>query len=192
MTYGYLDESGTPGVATRPNDFLMVSLVLFQSQESAYKCSASIDRLRKKLGKSETYEFHLSRNSTMSKQEFVKLIYNLEFGIITIAVKKSGSRQFASYPKMAEYLLQEIKRRFPEFRLEMDANPTLYAELRRKAKAAGLHIEFKQVRSSSSNLVQLADYVVALSMRKLRGTPKAIEQYRPLIKKQVYFGEITR
>ncbi|MDR1408744.1 MAG: hypothetical protein LBJ12_00410 [Oscillospiraceae bacterium] len=40
--YGYMDESGTPGVATRSNDFLVVSLILFSDQSSIRKCSDSI------------------------------------------------------------------------------------------------------------------------------------------------------
>jgi hypothetical protein len=41
--YGYLDESGAPGVATRPSDFLVVSLVIFPDKKSAEKCSAAVD-----------------------------------------------------------------------------------------------------------------------------------------------------
>ncbi|MDR3298351.1 MAG: DUF3800 domain-containing protein [Candidatus Nomurabacteria bacterium] len=189
--YGFLDESGAPGVAANSNDFLVVSLVVFPDRESIEKCSAAIDRLRGRLNKPEGYEFHCSRNSTRPQEGFIKLIPNLDFQFITIAIRKNGWRLHASYPKMAEYLIREIATRFPNIRIEMDANPVLYAELRRQTKKQKLAMKYKQVKSTNHSLIQLADYVVALSTRKLKGTPKAIEQYRPIIKKQVYSGEVT-
>jgi len=189
--YGYLDESGAPGVATRPNDFFVVSLVLFLDKESAERCSAAIDRLRMRLKVSDSYEFHFSRNSTKSTDSFVKLLPSLEFRFMTIAIRKSGSRRHASYPKIAEYLIREVSLRLSELQIEMDSNPILCTELRRQAKELKLRIKFKQVKSRSHNLIQLADYVVALSSRKLKGTPKALEQYRPIAAKIIVFTEIT-
>ena len=191
MMYGYLDESGAPGVATRPDQYLVVSLVLFSNREAVDKCSASIDRLRKRLHK-ENYEFHFSRNSNVPMQAFIKLISGLDFEFITIAIKKNDFRSQASYQRIAKLLIAEIESSIPELYIEMDTNPVLYAELRRQAKVAGLNVTFKQVRSASSNLIQLADYVAALSSRKIKGSSKAIEQYRPLIKKQRYFSETTK
>jgi hypothetical protein len=192
MFYGYLDESGAPGIATRPNDYLVVSLVVFPDKESAEKCSRAIDAFREKLKLPVGYEFHYSRNSTRPRTEFVRLIPNLDFQFITIAIRKTGSRLHASYPKIAEYLLDGIARRFPEIQLEMDPNPALYAELRGQTKRRGLHIKYKQAKSTNHNLIQLADYIVAMSTRKLKGTAKGIEQYRPLTKRhQIYFGDTT-
>jgi hypothetical protein len=189
--YGYLDESGAPGVATNDNDYLVISLVLFADKESVEKCSEAINRLRKRLNKPDDYEIHHSRNSTRPQNGFIKLIPNLDFRFITIAIRKNDSYKHASYARIAEYLIREIALRFPELLVEMDTNPVLHAELRKQIKAAKLqHVKFKQVKSTNHNLIQLADYVVAISSRKLKGTSKAIDQYRPLIKKQIYFGEI--
>jgi len=190
--YGYLDESGAPGVATRENDYLTVSLVLFPDKISTEKCSEAIDRLRKRLNIPAGYEFHYSRNSTRPQIGFIRLIANLDFRFITIAIRKNDSKKHASYAKIAVYLIREITQRFPRLRIEMDANPVLYAELRRQAKYANLqHVRFKQVKSTNHNLIQLADYIVAMSSRKLKGTSKALVQFRPIATKQIYFGEIT-
>ena len=190
--YGYLDESGAPGVATNDNDYLVISLVLFADKESADKCSAAIDRLRKRLNKPNDYEFHHSRNSTRPQNGFIKLIPNLDFRTITIAIRKNDSYKHASYDRMAQLLLQEIVSRFPELHLEMDSNPNLYAKIKRHAKNLNLYgIRIKQTKSHSNNLIQLADYVAALSSRKLKGTTKAIEQYRPIIHKQIVFIDIS-
>lgn len=190
--YGYLDESGAPGAAVGLNDFLTVSLILFQNKESAEKCSIAIDRLRTRLKLPDTYEFHRSRNSTRPQEGFIKLLPNLDFRFITIAIKKSGSYKHASYDKMAQLLLRELASRYNDVYIEMDSNPNLHAKIKRHAKNLKLHgIRIKQTKSHSNNLIQLADYVVALSSRKLKGTPKAIEQYRPIMKKQIVFTEIA-
>jgi hypothetical protein len=189
--YGYLDESGTPGVATRLNDYFVVSLVIFSDKASAEGCSMAIDQLRTKLKIPEGYEFHFSRNATKATDGFVKLLPSLDFRFITIAIRKSGSRRKASYTKIAKYLSREVASRFPHLHVEMDSNPILYAEFRRQAKIQKLEIKFKQVKSRNHNLIQLADYVVALSSRKLKGTSRALEQYRPIANKTIVFMEIT-
>jgi hypothetical protein len=189
--YGYLDESGTPGVATRLNDYFVVSLVIFLDKASTEECSMVIDQLHTKLKIPEGYEFHFSRNATKATNGFAKLLPRLDFRFITIAIRKSGSRRQASYSKIAEYLSREVASRFPQLHIEMDNNPILYAEFRRQAKIQKLEVKFKQVKSRNHNLIQLADYVVALSSRKLKGTSKALDQYRPIANKAIVFTEIT-
>lgn len=54
--FGYIDESGAPGVATYNKDCLVVSLVLFDSEESRDKSIAAIDNLR------ENYVFLMITN----------------------------------------------------------------------------------------------------------------------------------
>jgi hypothetical protein len=190
--YGYLDESGTPGAADSDNDFLVVSLVLFDDEQSADKCSAAIDRLRLRLGKTSTYEFHRSHNASVSQAGFMKLLPHLEFRFITIAIKKNHSRRHASYSHLAELLVREIKSRSNKINIKMDSNPALCAELKKQTKLAKLHgVRVKEVKSHSENLIQLADYVVNLSSKKAKRMPKSIEWYRPIAKKQVAFIEIT-
>ena len=87
--YGYLDESGAPGVATNENDYLVISLILSDDRESVGKCSAAIDRLRIRLGKSSSYEFHCRSNSSATKTGLSKLLLNLDFKFITIAIRKN-------------------------------------------------------------------------------------------------------
>jgi len=175
---GFMDESGSPGVANSEEDFLVASLVIFESREAADKCSASIERLRKRLKLADNYEFHHSRNSNRVRDAFVELIHNFEFRIITISIKKSGWRSHASYQNLAMYLVREIVARYETMKILLDSNPILYKELEHQFKVAKSNISAKMVSSQSDNLVQLADYVVALTSRKLKGSAKAIKQYR--------------
>ena len=184
-----MDESGAPGVAKSKEDYLAISLVIFDSREATEKYSDSIDRLRTRLKLPEGYEFHFSRNSKQPRDAFIKLISSMNFRIITVILKKNDFKQTASYSRLAEYLAREITSRFSRLRIEMDTNPILQKELKKHLKSADPRISIRPVRSTSSNLVQLADYVVALSTRKAKGSAKAIQQYRPLIKKHLYTGE---
>ena len=185
-----MDESGAPGATTRNNDYLTVSLVVFANQASAEKCSASIDRLRKRLNLPDSYEFHYSRNSTKARDALIKLIPSMDFNFITIAIRKNKTKTHASYPRIAEYLIREIANYSSNMQITMDSNPTLSTLMRRQAKKMSVTtLNFRQMRSGSHNMIQLADYVTAMSTRKLKGSVKAIEQYRPLIKKQIAFIE---
>ena len=186
-----MDESGSPGVAKTQEEFLAVSLVVFDSREAADNCSASIERLRKKLRLADNYEFHHSRNSNRVREAFIKLIPDLNFKIITVALRKNDFKRTASYSRIAGYLATEISSNCPAIHILLDANPILYKELKAKLKACDINASVKMARSHSDNLIQLADYVVALSTRKLKGHSKAVNLYRPLIKKQLYFGEIS-
>jgi hypothetical protein len=190
--YGYLDESGSQGVANYIDDYLVVSLVLFTDKATADKCSATIDRLRAQLGVTDNYEFHRSSNSSAIQAGFLKLIPHLDFKFITIAIRKNHLKKHASYAHIAKLLAQEIAERFTELKIEMDSNPLLYTELRKQLKLAKLnYIRVKQVKSHTNNLIQLADYVVNISSKKVKRTPKSITWYRPLTGKMLAFTEIT-
>lgn len=191
LCYGYLDESGSPGVANYANDFLVVSLVWFDSEGAANECSVAIDCLRSRLGKTATYEFHCSRNATVSQSGFMKLLPDLDFRFISIAIRKNQSRRYASYARLAEILIRELGARIDRINVKMDYNAILYTELKKQIKLAKLrNFKLKEVKSHSDNLIQLADYVVNLSAKKAKNTAKSLEWYRPIAKKQAVFLEI--
>lgn len=191
--YGFMDESGAPGATTSYNDFLVVSLVLFSNKESMENCSAAIDRLRRQLGKTPSYEFHRSSNSTLSQREFDKLLRSLDFRFITVAIRKSKTKKHASYARITELLIREIlAQELTGLKIEMDSNPLLYAELRKQLKLRKLtSIHIKEQRSHSNNLIQLADYVVNISSKKVKNTPTSPELYRVIAKKALAFVEIS-
>jgi hypothetical protein len=172
---------------------LVASLVLFEDEEAAEKCSAAIDRLRIRLGKTSTYEFHRSRNASVNQSAFFNLLPSLDFTFITVAIRKNNSRRHASYARLAESLVGVLKGKVDNLRIKMDSNPTFYAELRKQLKLAELtNVKLKETKSHSDNLVQLADYVVNLSAKKVKNTKNASEWYRWIAKKQYIFLEITQ
>ena len=189
--YGYLDESGAPGMATNTNDFLVASLLVFPNKEAAEKCSASINRLRARLKLKESYEFHRSHNSKTTQAAVIQLLSTLDFKFITIAINKNQSHSHASYNKLAKLLVREIAANFKKGKIYLDSNPVLLTKLKYHAKIAKLYgIKFSEVKSDKDNLIQMADYVVSLSSHKARNTAKSDANYRAIAKKQLIFVDI--
>jgi len=188
--FGYMDESGEPGVANHNNDHLVVSLVVFESRDAADKCSASIERLRTRLNLPLNYEFKISRNSNKVKTAFVALMVNLDFRTITVSIRKDDFKKTASYTRIAKYIANEIESNCPGISILQDSNPILHKELNILFKNSRSGTSIKMARSHSDNLLQLADYMTGLSAKKVKGTLKAVKQYKPFISKQIYFGEI--
>lgn len=192
MRYGYLDESGAPGVARCAGDCLLVSLVVFESKEARDKSIEAIEALRKRLKLPEDYEFHCSRNSARPQTEFLKMLSGLDFRFITVAIRKDDFKKTASYARLAKLIIAEIKERFPEMKIEMDSNPMLYAELRKRMRAEKMSgIKIRERDSKNSSLVQVADYVANISGKKVKNTPKARELYGLIAKKVLTFIEVA-
>ena len=192
MIFGYIDESGAPGVASRKHDYLVASLVIFESEESRDKSITKINNLREKLHLPEDYEFHCSSNSTKPHAEFTKLLSTLNFRFITVAIRKNEFRKTASYVRLSGLIVDEIEKRFPEIKIEMDSNPTFYAELRKRIRERNLkRVKIRERNSRQSRLVQVADYVVNFSAKKVKNTPKSREWYSFIAKKVLAFIEIA-
>ena len=74
----------------------------------------------------------------------------------------------------------------------MDKNPTLHAELRKKIKERKLKdLKIRERNSRHSRLVQVADYVVNISAKRVKNTPKSKELYKNISKKVLAFIEIA-
>lgn len=192
MIFGYIDESGAPGVASHKNDYLVAALVVFGSEENCNKSIAKINSLKEKLHLPEDYEFHCSSNSTRPQTEFMKNLSSLDFRFIVVAIRKNDFRKTASYVRLSSLMVDEIEKRFPEIKIEMDSNPTFYAELRKRIRERNLRsVKIRERNSRHSRLVQVADYVVNISAKKAKNTPKSREWYSFIAKKVLAFIEIA-
>lgn len=190
--FGYLDESGAPGVASHSKDCLAVSLVLFSSERSKIQSISEIEKLCKSLHLPDDYEFHCSSNSTKPQLAFLRLLSNLNFIFITIVIHKNDFKKTASFTRMSELIVNIIEKHFPIIKIEMDSNPILYAELRKRIREKNLkNIKVRERNSRSSRLIQVADYVVNISTKKAKNTPKSCELYRFIKDKELIFLEIN-
>lgn len=190
--FGYLDESGAPGVASHNKDCLTVSLVLFSSEKSKNQSISKIEELCKLLHLPDNYEFHCSSNSTKPQLAFLSLLSNLNFIFITIVIHKNDFKKTASFARMSELIINIIEKHFPIIKIEMDSNPILYTEFRKRIREKNLkNIKVRERNSRSSRLIQVADYVVNISTKKAKNTPKSCELYRFIKDKELIFLEIN-
>jgi hypothetical protein len=190
--FGYLDESGAPGVASHNKDCLTVSLVLFSSEKSKNQSISEIEKLCKSLRLPDNYEFHCSSNSTKPQLAFLRLLSNLNFIFITIVIHKNDFKKTASFTRMSELIVNIIEKHFPIIKIEMDSNPILYAELHKRIREKNLkNIKVRERNSRSSRLIQVADYVVNISTKKAKNTQKSCELYKFIKDKELIFLEIN-
>lgn len=190
--FGYLDESGAPGVASHNKDCLTVSLVLFSSEKSKNQSISEIEKLCKSLRLPDNYEFHCSSNSTKPQLAFLRLLSNLNFIFITIVIHKNDFKKTASFTRMSELIVNIIEKHFPIIKIEMDSNPILYAELRKRIREKNLkNIKVRERNSRSNRLIQVADYVVNISTKKAKNTQKSCELYKFIKDKELIFLEIN-
>jgi hypothetical protein len=122
-----------------------------------------------------------------------KLLRNLEFKFITIAIRKNNIKKRASYARLAELLIRELAARdLTEIKIEMDSNPLLYTEMSKQLKASKLrYIHIRETKSHTNNLIQLVDYVVNISSKKAKNTPDSPKLYRPIASKAIIFIDVT-
>lgn len=74
----------------------------------------------------------------------------------------------------------------------MDSNPTLHVELRERIHERKLkNIKIREQKSHNNPLVQVADYIVNISAKKVKRAPKTLPQYKMISQKVLTFIEIT-
>ena len=186
MLHGFIDESGSPGVAISGNDYFLVSLVVFSSKEEVQRAERLSMELKKHLELSEDYEFHFSKNSSLSKISFIKILKKLDFKFITVAIKKNNLKSNASYDKIAFLLVERVKKKINgAIKIKMDTNPLLYIALKKRFGSAKFgRIQIRQVKSHTSIGIQIADYVAGLSNKKIR-KPFIDNNYKEIANKKL-------
>ena len=152
MLYGFMDESGSPGLAKNNNDFFVVSLVLFE-KDVVPKISRAIDRLRQRLGLPDYYEFHRKKNSKANREAFQELMENIDFKSITIVMQKRFDIKIDFYKHIARILITELAS-FPEPpKIKMDINPIFHRQIIAKHQSPA---QTSAAHSSTTLLVLVA------------------------------------
>ena len=172
VMFGYMDESGMPGVALNSRDYFVVCVVVVRDREESLNLSDAIDDYRRTNNLPNDYEFHYIDNSKKVRAGFIGLIKYLDFGVVAVSIKKNRLKQHASYAEMAKLLLEQLAQNCPGISIEMDKNPNLYKELRSQKNCYDGTMHFKEKESRGHNLIQLADYVTAIKTRALKHNGK--------------------
>ena len=184
--YGYSDESGSPGTANYENDCLLIALVIFESEQDRDEAENAISGLRTTLRLPIDYEFHCSRNTTRVQEAFVKLISRLKFRFIVVNIWKNNDERYATYERISALLIDEIQARFSDIKIEMDTNPALRIQLKKRIYERGLtKIKLREQRSKSCCQIQIADYVANIASKYIKNSKKGSKWFDLIANKAI-------
>ena len=168
--YGFVDESGTAGVQVGENEYLTLSLIIFDSVEDMKSVHKKYSDLRKKIGRSKTYEFHYTHNKPVTREKVFNTISGIDFEFATFSVKKDRTKGHASFATLAVMMVDFLIERNNVAKILIDTNPILLKELNKIKKAKKIqNLRFQESDSSEIDCLQLADYVVGAHSRIIRG-----------------------
>ena len=200
----FIDESGDTGrkLDSGSSRYFIISLALFEEHDDAVNCDQRISLLRKELGIPDNYEFHFAENSHRIRLAFLNAIQPYKFMYFSVAIDKSPEKLwgpgFQTKESFYKYACQMVfTNALPYLKnatvvLDQSGSPDFRSRLSTYLKNklntdAGKAIgKIKQQRSSSNNLLQLADYVSGVVNRKIQGKKDWPEYYRFINDKEIW------
>jgi|SRR3989344_885092 len=203
----FIDESGDTGrrLEKGSSKFFIISLVLFEEDEEALACDQRIALLRRELKVNESYEFHFTHNSHRVKLEFLKAIQPYNFVYFTVVINKDPKKLwgpgFSTKMSFYKYACNMVlTNALPHLNnaiilLDKSGDPTFRSELskylKRKLNSEGKKVikKLKQQRSSSNNLLQLADYISGIISRKSQNKKDWKGYYNFISSKEIWVQE---
>lgn len=199
----FLDESGDSGFKLKKGSsrYFCVALVVFRNLDEASACDKEIDSLRKKLKWLPSFEFHYKNNSNKVRKMFLNSVKKYKFSYYGFILNKDpvklwgdGFRDKNSFYKYVCSLIFENARPLldkvtviidksgnQDFRRQL----THYLKTKINTKDKTYIKKVKMQRSSSNNLLQLADYVVGVLRGKVVNKKNAQFLYKMIAKKEV-------
>jgi hypothetical protein len=203
----FLDESGDTGrkLDQGSSAYFVVSLVLFLDNDEALACDQRIGLLRKELALDGSYEFHFSNNAKRVRLAFLEAVNPYSFTFITVCVNKDPQKLYGDgFKTKSSFYKYACQMAFTNALPYLDAatviidrsgNATFQGELRKylRNKLQDHNRQrikkMKSQQSHSNNLLQLADYCVGVSNRKIQLKKDWKDYYKYLNSKEVGWQE---
>lgn len=191
----FIDESGDTGrkLDQGSSRYFLISIVLFSDRDEALRCDQRISLLRSELERPKNFEFHFAHNSRNIRQRFLEAVQPYHFVYFTVVIDKDPKKLwgpgFDTKESFYKYACQMvITNAMPYFDtatviIDRSGSPgfrkSLTKYLRMRVNKEGKTIKkVKQQKSSSNNLLQLADYVTGVVNRKIQNKKDWPEYYR--------------
>lgn len=202
-----LDESGDTGrkITSGSSRYFVVSVVLFLDNDEALRCDDRISLLRGELGLKSNYEFHFSDNSKRVRKRFLEAVQPYNFSVITVVINKDPAKLYgpgfdtkSSFYKYAcQMVLTNALPYLDRATLVIDdsGNATFQGELQSYLRTKLADKEkskikkIKAQKSDANNLLQLVDYCVGISSRKVQDKKDWSEYYKYISTKEVSWQE---
>lgn len=178
---GFIDESGDTGFkfSKGSSHYFVIALVLFESSSEAIACDQKIQLLKTELGYLKS-EFHFKRNSNKIRSIFLKTILPYKFCYYAIVLHKSkisrlefGNKKLF-YKNAYALLFERAINHLNDTIIVIDKSDNLdfqrelEAYLKRKFNNNKRRIRsLKMQKSSSNNLLQIADYIAGIMNRSI-------------------------
>lgn len=201
----FIDESGDTGrkITQGSSRFFVISLILFEDNDEALVCEQQIDLLRKEMGKPSRFEFHFQDNSDKTRLLFLKAIAPYAFTYFSVVIDKDPNKLIGQgfgvkesfYKYACNMVFTNAKPYLNNATVILDktGSATFQASLKRylTLKTNGLAQQkiikkIKQQRSSSNNLLQLADYVSGVINRKFQDKKSWKKYYKFINSKEIW------
>lgn len=201
----FIDESGDTGrkIGYGSSLYFVITLLLFEDKEEAVACDQRINLLRRELELPPDFEFHFAVNSERIRFAFLNAIQPYHCVFFSVVIDKDPSKlwgpgfvtkqsfyQYACHMVFANalpYLRNATvildKSGSPDFRNRL----AKYLRDRLNNRSGDPIIKkLKQQRSSSNNLLQLADYISGVVSRKAQEKGDWKKYYRYISSKQMW------
>ncbi|HOF50623.1 MAG TPA: DUF3800 domain-containing protein [Candidatus Colwellbacteria bacterium] len=199
----FVDESGDTGRKTDAgsSQYFVVSSVIFEEDEEAVACDQRISLLKKELGYSSDFEFHFRENSDRLRKKFLEAVEPYQFFYLCVGINKDPKKLFGEgfnykesfYKYACNLVFQSAKPHLNMARVKMDKNGSALfgSQLSKYIKGVMNDDDFtyiksvKMEKSSSNNLLQLADYITGVLNRKIQNKKNYQEYYRYISAKEL-------
>jgi len=200
----FIDESGDTGRKLNKGSsrYFLVSIILFSENEEAENCDQRIALLRRELRKPDNFEFHFANNSHKIRLNFLEAIKPYRFIYFTVVIDKNPKKLwgpgFDTKESFYKYACQMVMTNAlpyfdtatviidqcgsPDFRKSL----ARYLRVRTEQNQGKIIRKLKQQKSSSNNLLQLADYITGVINRKVQNKKNWKEYYKFIGDKEIW------
>lgn len=198
----FIDDSGDPGFKIKKGSSVVfvIACVIFDDELEAEKTAVAIKELRRKLKKSDNFEFKFNKANREFRLKFLKHVAHFKFRIRTIIFEKSKVRSNelkTSKQSFYNYAIKMVlKHNFgtiKEAKIRLDGHGDriykrevvryLRKELNNRENRVFQKLQF--VDSRSNVLIQLTDMVAGAIHRKYEVDKTDAKTYYSVIKKRV-------
>ena len=201
----FIDESGDTGLKIEKgaSRFFVIALMIFEDHDEAIACDQRIQLLKKELGYPPDFEFHFYNNSDKVRRKFLEATAPYSFFFLPMVINKNpkklygeGFQHKTSFYKFTCGLVFENAKPYLKnaiVKVDKSGNELFRSELAKYLKKKvnqsdhQLIKSVKMERSSSNNLLQLADYIAGVVNRKVQEKKNSDDYFRFIAHKAIGF-----
>lgn len=171
-------------------------MVVFEDNDEATACDQRIQLLKKELGWSAISEFHFKRNSDRVRRAFISAVVPYSFFYYGLVLNKDPKKlwgdgfkdKISFYKYVCGLVFENARDRLNGATVVIDESGStefkfqLAAYLKKRMNISDTKIKkVKMQRSTSNNLLQLADYLAGAINRSVQDKRKFADDYRKMI-----------